>query len=63
MEPKPVERRSVRILVSITPSMKKRLRQMADNQVRSLSQVAYMLLVEVMGEEEADERPSTNDRL
>jgi len=31
--------------------MKEQLRQMADEQVRSLSQVAYMLLRKALGEE------------
>jgi len=52
MEPKPVEKRSVRILVSVTPGLKERLRQMADEQARSLSQVAYMLLMEALAKKE-----------
>jgi len=39
-------RRSERILVSVTPEMKERLRRLAKKRVWSLSQTAYQILLE-----------------
>ena len=39
-------RRSERILVSVTPEMKRRLKDLAKKRVWSLSQTAYQILLE-----------------
>lgn len=52
-------RRSERILVSVTPEMKKRLRRLAKKRVWSLSQTAYMVLLK--GFEAMDARQGTGE--
>jgi len=53
-------RRSERILVSVTPEMKERLRKLAKKRVWSLSQTAYMVLLE--GFKAMDARQGTKEK-
>jgi len=59
MDENTAPRRSERILVSVTPEMKKRLKNLAKKRVWSLSQTAYMILLE--GFEAMDARRGTDE--
>lgn len=49
-----MEKRSERIWVNVTPRMKKQLREMADKERRSLSQLVYTILMDVLDYEESE---------